>query len=983
MNLKRTLLIFCFIEMLFLSIKTQAQQPQQNANENIVSIGDSQLQFDVSYGPNLKESGFQSHGQGLLELDAVPWAVQVDGKTITPTNSVMKLGKILSDSVATYVEFTGTLKEFSWKLSYNVSGAGRITKSFSLTPKRNLLLELVTLWNANATLDPIVSSTDIQDIAAFYREGSSGMFISLDFPYSKITVKNHFCQVFYPPFVKLKKGEIYTAHTITLGATMVKGRQRFGIHEGEVASMDSYVQERYKPRFDRPMFATSSINNRYTQPRGDVIFYTMKDHPTLTYNKDLLKRELALMPKLGIEYYQVFPGVFDWVPGDPHPDTVMMLMDYARHLGVRMGDYSGTGEVFCPHYNNHRNSLDKPEWRIKTKDGKRNASFCFGVPEFVDFYLNTVKQNAKKYGFETHILDFLNIQPCYETSHGHPAGKYSIYQQVSGLVRILEGINSVSPEMMTWSNSGNWAEFLPKIAWSNHNLYLTDPYISLPFQGLNMTRLLDDARREQMVSLHYSTFIPYRFLTNCQYFFSQNSIAPDLRNYQFGALSTLAVTPNLTLGEVRPWIDDQSPENQREIISFYKHWTGFIEKNFKLWKQTYHVGDDPGISSVEIYSHAEDDHGFIFVVNSSFSDRTVKVPIDGSLGFNGQNSSELLELYPVEQKRLTAQGPFFMLGSELPIHVSARQVVILEVRPAPEKITPTLYGLPGTIENTRDGYLLKTKAIQGQSSRIAVLLPEGSQPIISANVRMDVPKQMERQIYTTPLKLIGSESNKGYMGFLIDIQFRRETVPTELRHWQVKSETLQEGLKADFDTGFSSIDTNVLFPLLTNVDEFQKLPLMDKVLDSLKLGPLANFRGAYIENAFGEIQDTWIELKTGEIVNGIPDVTLKSDEVAEESLKLPALARDEGKSWWLETEFNLPFMYAFGAEPSFDEHTFLVLPLLRRGQVKEIRAWLNGKPLNIQAYNYPRNRNLGTFYADLVGTAAHGGRNKLVLHLEY
>lgn len=521
----------------------------------------------------------------------------------------------------------------------------------------------------------------------------------------------------------------------------------------------------------------------------------------------------------------------------------------------------------------------------------------------------------------------------------------------------------------------------------NPNLYLTDPYIDIPMQGLNMTRLLDDSRRRQMVSLHYSRFIPYRYLTNCQYFFSQNSIEPDLRNYQFGALSTLAVTPNLTLCEVRPWIDRQSPENQQEIIAFYKKWTEFFKINFELWKQTYHVGDEPGVESVEVYSHAAVNRGFIFIVNSSFSNRTVNVPMNNRLGFMGQNQSELLELYPNELKRLTAQGPFFKLGSQLPIHVPARQVVVLEVRPAPEKIEePTLYGLTGSIEKAGEGYLLKTKEMQGQRRRVAILLPEGSKPITSALVKMDVPKQNDRQIYQTPITIVRGESKKGYQGLLMDIHFRREAVPTELRSWQFKGDSFEQGLKAGLDSGFSAADSRLpatLFPLLTNVKEFLQLPLIDKTLDSLKLGVLANFRGAYIENAFGEEQDTWIELKSDEGVSAITPGKLSNDEVAEELRDLPSIARAEGNSWWLQSEFNLPFLHTFGAEPYIDEHTLLVLPLLRQNKIKEIRAWVNGEPLNVQAYRYPRNRKLATYYADLVGTAAKGGTNRLVVHLQY
>jgi hypothetical protein len=76
-------------------------------------------------------------------------------------------------------------------------------------------------------------------------------------------------------------------------------------------------------------------------------------------------------------------------------------------------------------------------------------------------------------------------------------------------------------------------------------------------------------------------------------------------------------------------------------------------------------------------------------------------------------------------------------------------------------------------------------------------------------------------------------------------------------------------------------------------------------------------------------------------------------------------------------------MYTIGSEPAFDEHTILVLPLVRHAQAKRVSAWVNGQALDVRFYRYPRNRQLGCFYADLVGTAAVGGENKLVVYLEY
>jgi len=76
-------------------------------------------------------------------------------------------------------------------------------------------------------------------------------------------------------------------------------------------------------------------------------------------------------------------------------------------------------------------------------------------------------------------------------------------------------------------------------------------------------------------------------------------------------------------------------------------------------------------------------------------------------------------------------------------------------------------------------------------------------------------------------------------------------------------------------------------------------------------------------------------------------------------------------------------MYMIGAEPAFDEHTILALPMLDPSRVKRISGWINGSELDVRFYRYPRNRALGCYYADLVGSAARGGENVLVLQLTY
>lgn len=939
------------------------------------SIGDEHLVIELTWDAGeLTESGVQVDGRAVAGLAGVPWSARVGGASLVIGASLLERAKAGSDP-RQQLTFSGSASGFDWRLAYAVTGPGRITKTLTLTPTCEQQLDEVTLWDASGST-PVVSRTTLQDIAAFYRDGDRGLFVSLDFPWSDIAVEGLRTRVSFPPQVRLAAGERFECHSLTIGATRLTGTTRYGYDVGEIDAMDHYVQERFPVRFERPMILSCSINNRYTQPREGVIFYTMKDHPTLCVHTDLLERELALMPQLGVEYYQVFPGVFDWAPGDPAPAEVDRLVQVARGHGVRMGDYSGASSVFCPHYNEHGNRLDRPEWLIRTADGRSTGVFCFGCPAFVDYYAGTVVAAARRHGFELHCLDFLSMQPCSAPDHAHPPGRAGLYHQVRGLVRLLEAINAVSPQMMTWSNSGNWAELLPKIAWSNPNLYLTDPFIATPWQGLNMTRLLDDARREQMVSLHNTRFIPYRFLTNCQYFFSQNSIVPDIRNYQYGALSTLAVTPNLCLGEIRPWLDRLSARDRDEVIAFYRRWTDFVREHFALWTRTCQAGENPGPGGVEIYGHADGSRGFIFVVNPHYWGRDVRIPLDATLGFTGEGRCELAELYPVERLRLTPEGTTVALGSIVPVHVPGQQVLVLEVRPAPERATaPRLYGLPGSIERTSEGYRVRTRMPQGTSERFAVTVPEGMPRPTRARVRDDVPRRPARYRDATSLSIAGTDG----AALLMDIQFRRKPAPTELRTWSVRSGSVEEGVKNGWQKGFSAGEP-VRFPLFIDVAEpTLSLPLDVSQLERLGAGPLAVFCGAYIENAFSEEQETWIDLDPS---GGSVPMTHPAPDNPAKAAPLHPLARDKGTSWWLQTDFELPFMYTIGAEPFFDEHTFLVLPLVRPERVKALQAWVNGVPLEVEVYRYPRNRAFSCRYADLVGSGARAGFNRLVLHIQ-
>ena len=948
-------------------------KPGRLRGERTTTLGDDHLQLVLNYGSRgLVELQFLVAESRLVSLRNIPWMVEVDGNSLLPEGAEL-VDKEGGTGLPQSATFQGETAELTWKLCYEVSGPGRITKSFAFIPKKSGSLTRVSLWNAQSSREPRIASTAFQDIAAFYRQGNLGLFASLDYPYSNITTAAGTTSISYPPHDLLQSGREYRSHSLTFGAIRLTGKQRYGFDEGETEAMGAYIQGHRKPRFEQPMYVSSSIVNRYTQVDGDIVFYSSWDQPLLSAQPDLVEKDLNLMTRLGMEYYQAFPGVFEWGPNDPKL-AVDRLVRFAHERGLRIGDYSATSYLYSPHFNFYRNHPGNPEWFICDKDGKQKDQLCFGNPQFVDLYIETVVSNCRRFHFDLHCLDLLKFSPCYAGTHSHPPGRDSYYHQVRGLMRVLEAINAVSTQMMTWPNSGDFTEMLPKLAWYTPNLYLTDPVIATPWQGLNMTRLLDDARREQMVSLHHSRFLPYRFFTNFQYFLSQNSVVPDIRNFEYGALSTLAVTPNLGLGEIRPWLDRLPDSDLRKVTDFYKRWTSLVRDNYQLWTKTYRAGENPGMGAVEIYSHAAGDRGFIFLVNPNYWDRKVEIPLDQTLGFTSDGRCEIAEIYPSEHLCLTTMGPWPEFGARVPVNVPAQKVVVLEVTPAPDKIDfPRVYGLPGKVETSAGGYLFKTFAPQGQTARFAIMLPKDSAPIVTAAV-LDYPQQVDPRLSSpTAITMLSSAAE----GACFEVIFRRKSAPTELRMWRAKDGSLEDGLASNWHLTSNGGEA-VSFPLFA--DAQIPLPLTDEAATGLGLGPVANFCGAYIDNAFSETQTTWIQLHQGD-PSGWSNANPAVSEPVPGGKPLPHLAKNRAKAWWFETDFNLPFLYTLGFEPAFDEHTIIVFPLVRHREVKIAAAWIDGKELNVQRYVYPVNRKLACYYADLVGSPAHAGQNRLVVHL--
>ena len=82
---------------------------------------------------------------------------------------------------------------------------------------------------------------------------------------------------------------------------------------------------------------------------------------------------------------------------------------------------------------------------------------------------------------------------------------------------------------------------------------------------------------------------------------------------------------------------------------------------------------------------------------------------------------------------------------------------------------------------------------------------------------------------------------------------------------------------------------------------------------------------------------------------------------------------------WLSSQFDVPFVQTY-IPPDYYQHNFIMLNFLKPEQIKEIRAWINGKKVEVNRYDYWRG-SAGSFVYYLDGTRSllQSGKNTLAL----
>lgn len=840
-----------------------------------------------------------------------------------PIDVAIKKNKTLVKAGGEIFEFTGKLYELEADVALRTDWSKKAdeftTLFLSIRPETETILQNVT-WLAGqweSTAERVVHSTHLMDNILFLRKNGISIFISLDFPYSHIDDTG----IHYPPNVSLNKGDVYHAHSLTIGACRLSGKFVGNFDRAEIEVVSSYIEKRFPSRFQRPIVLSASITNQMTDVRDNRIFYSMYDNPTIGLNPELVEEDLRLNAELGIEYYQVFEGVFDWPDEEQTGKNMERLQALARSLDVRMGDYTVPQGLYCPHYNYFKRKLDRPDWLIKGVDGSMGPE-CLGVQEYTDMLTDRLLTHNKKYGLQLICLDFLNIRPCHADDHDHPAG--DTYQQVLGLVGLLRALNEVDEDFLIWSNSGNWIDLMPKLIWYNPNVYLTDPHVREYAPHLNVLQNLGNGRREQMVSVHEHYFVPYSAFTNYEYYLAPNSRLSDTKVFEYSFLQGLAVTPNIGLGEIRSFLNRIPSQDKERITAFIKHWLAFIRDNYEVWRHTSRLGDAPGVGAAEVYGHIKDDKGFLCFVNQNAFPVSRTLVMNGSIGLSKGESFFLKEIYPDDGPIIEQSLPYALKNDSIHFILEPYSVRIIEVKPQLIPTYPIVYGAePIAVEKKSDTYAIMLRIPQGVTRDLGIVVPAGEEVVgVMANQKPTVP------MFTFPVdaELVSSKANTARLR----LRGPRETAPTALNRWQINQDS-----------------------------SWQTFPPLD----------LEGFLGAYIHNAFSEDYEVQLIVKTASSSN-LQKETVHNVEHG--TLPVRAASLPQTGIVTYTTQFVLPFIERYGQDRSNEDDAILELGFSDPEDVVFKSVRLNGEEVPVMTFKNAKNPAHITHYIELRGNAQPG-----------
>lgn len=275
----------------------------------------------------------------------------------------------------------------------------------------------------------------------------------------------------------------------------------------------------------------------------------------------------------------------------------------------------------------------------------------------------------------------------------------------------------------------------------------------------------------------------------------------------------------------------------------------------------------------------------------------------------------LKEVYPEEYYLAEASLPYVNYGDSISLLLPPESVRYIKLEPYAKPQCPQLFGAPGRVEKTAEGYSVFLEGRQGEVKNIALMLPEGEG--IKSVSAQQVPTV---RLYTfgAGARLTAQSTNISRLEVRFPLDPALETVSSWLRETDGENAQIELpvegfGFMGCHVSGSYSEDFNIRLDITTEPNGEE----------SASVGPLNKARSTYA-----------IKRKKTEL---------------------------------LSCEVKVPFIepMGFGTKPGYEDDCVMHLVFEDPSAVEQLKVWLKGTQAEVKSYRNPMRRDWFTYYIEL------------------
>lgn len=422
----------------------------------------------------------------------------------------------------------------------------------------------------------------------------------------------------------------------------------------------------------------------------------------------------------------------EWKPGDPLPETVKDIVEYAKSKNVGLMSYVYPSMPF----------LQNPEWSAwRTSNNKKPNGYTTvdtGLRSYQDWLVEKLLAFAKETGCTGFSFDHWWI--AYKND---PEDKNvmvsSAYQQWFGCRRVLELLRERAPWLVIdgrqqYHQFGTWTW----LAGTYPHPMMSDeqPGSFNAITDLSTDRVSAARQRFIAYKLMINDFVPVEIMAGFITHQTQRSDAKnvmhrdsfrirdwDYLGWKYSLLSSISTAPFNHVVNYIPARDiNESNSFSNSDKAFFNYWLDFTDKNVNYLRNIKPILGQPMIGKCDGTSAIIKDNGYIFVFNPNYRELTADISLDNSIGLTSGKSFILKEIYPGNG---VIQKGILSYGEKVELSMPGISAKVFKIEPAITGKKPLIINSTGEATVQSDKLVLTDiEGIVGSIKSISIILPD-------------------------------------------------------------------------------------------------------------------------------------------------------------------------------------------------------------------------------------------------------------------